>query len=971
MNITDQLSFAEVSLSSATGINKHGDTLSSGGSGLVANMCCCPSCLDSSDSDLFDYASALDQAPGAGKGGPVQYSGLQSYTYDQAAAQISRWNAKWDDDDANGGVAGNEIGSPGDVTFAFILNPTDPDARAMTEAEIARTLEAIAEFEDVANLTFIRVNDENSSFVADPASAEMLFQAEDGYDGGYATPSWQNGELMSSTVHIGVQGHADYGSWSYKTTVHEIGHAVGLPHPGNYNGAGTGSYETAAGYVEDTYMYTVMSYFSHTFTGGDTFESVSGPNGETAFIGGYATGLLLHDIAALQRLYGANMTTRTGDTVYGFNSTEDSSSHWHLSDWQDYFVAAIWDAGGNDTIDASGYYENQTISLVEESFSSLGGLTYNLSIARGAVIENAIGGFGNDLLIGNSADNILNGGDGLDVVDYSAAAAGINFDLSSGTFSAAGLGTDTLISIEGVIGTDFDDTLTGNDEDNFFAVGDGDDTVIGGLGIDWISLRGATSGVTVDETFLNSGTITVAGLGTNTISGIEGIEGTSFRDTFTGDDQTQYYSGGAGNDRFVASAGGDSYDGGAGLDTLDLRASTSGIQISLGPGTVFVSGSLGDFSQIGFEHVLMTEFDDWINATADNNNIQTFGGNDTIYAQQGDDIVYSGSGNDFISAWYGNDRVFAGDGNDTVDGGFGDDLIRGGAGNDTLNGDAGADRIFGDDGDDIINGGAFHDYIRGDLGDDTINGDGGNDILFGRADNDTLDGGNGDDYIDGGTEEDTIYGGTGNDELRGNLDSDYIEGGLGDDTIFGGNAADTLLGGTGNDYIDGGGNADDIDGGDGDDELRGNVGSDTIDGGAGDDLILAGGGFDTVDGGEGNDTIRGANGNDILNGGAGNDNIAGQIGRDTINGGEGDDIMTGGANLDTFVFTADDIGFDRIRDFTQGETIDLSAYDGLTFADLTISEVNGSARIEFSAGIIQLDNVSASLVTDDDFMFGA
>jgi len=79
--------------------------------------------------------------------------------------------------------------------------------------------------------------------------------------------------------------------------------------------------------------------------------------------------------------------------------------------------------------------------------------------------------------------------------------------------------------------------------------------------------------------------------------------------------------------------------------------------------------------------------------------------------------------------------------------------------------------------------------------------------------------------------------------------------------------------------------------------------------------------------------------------------------------------MTGGANLDTFVFDAINIGFDRIRDFANGETIDLSAY-AIEFSDLTISEVNGSARIDFAAGTIQLDNVASGTVDAGDFFFG-
>ena len=901
----------------------------------ISDVCCCSSCSEGqSDADL-----AFDMNFDAGE--YTSYYQNQhnkpSFTWDEAAAQISRWEAKWDDEDADGGVAGNALGTPGTVTFGFSSNPSDSTARAMTTEEIARTLEAINEFEEVTNLTFIRVQDEGSEYIADNASAEMDFQAEDGTNGGYATPAWQNGTLQSSTVHIGVRGHADYGSWSYKTTIHEIGHAVGLPHPGDYNGAGAGGYADEAEYAEDTYMYTVMSYFSHSFTGGDTFETVSGPNGETASIGGYATGLLLHDIAALQRLYGVNMETRDGDTVYGFNSTEDASSHWNLSDWKDFFVAAIWDGGGTDTIDASGYYEDGVISLIEESFSSLGGLTYNLSIARGVVIENAVGGFGNDRLIGNAADNVLDGGDGLDTVDFSAATAGINFDLSVGSFSAAGLGTDTLISIEGVVGTEFDDVLTGTDEDNFFAMLGGNDTITGGLGTDWISLEGATSGVTIGFDTLTAGLLAADGLGINTFTSIEGIEGTDFADTFTGDENLQLYRGGAGDDNFVASAGGDSYDGGDGMDTIDFRASTSGVEIHLGTGSVYVSGSLGSFSQINFEHSHMTEFDDWINATGDANMIYTYGGNDQIYAQQGDDYVDAGAGNDLIRGWYGDDTLYGGDGDDDIEGDFGSDQIFGGAGNDDLDGGDDADTLNGGSGDDTLNGGDGDDILEGGLGNDTLIGGSGFDTAFyrnssegvtvnlltgdvgGGATGDTFSeiediaGSNFDDVLTAGASGSILSGYDGNDALTGGDGNDALYGDEGDDFLFSSAGADYFDGGLGYDILSyaaaSAGIIVDVSttgtGGDALNDLYVNIEEyigtdfdDTIAGGALDELIRGGSGADQLSGGAGDDTLLGGTEGDLIVGGSGNDLILGQMGNDRLYGGEGNDQIQGGNRND-------------------------------------------------------------------------
>ena len=925
----------------------------------IASVCCCTSCSDEQDGHnhpVPDFAFDLAYNASAGSAYYQNQHNKPSFDWDQAAEQISRWNAKWDDD-----VAGNDIGSAGSVTFGFLATPGDTEARAMSLAEIARTLEAIAEFEDVANLTFTRVQDAGSEYIANSDDAEMDFQAEDGSNGGYATPFWQNGTLQSSTVHIGVDGHADYGSWSYKTTIHEIGHAVGLPHPGDYNGAGANGYLIDAEYAEDTYMYTVMSYFSHAFTGGDTFETVTGPGGATAQIGGYATGLLLHDIAALQRLYGANLTTRTGDTVYGFNSTEATSSHWHLSGWQDFFVAAIWDAGGNDTIDASGYYENSMISLVEESFSSLGGLTYNLSIARGAVIENAIGGFGDDRLIGNSSNNTLDGGDGLDTVDFSAAASGINFNLASSSFTAAGIGTDTLISIEGVVATDFDDVLTGTNGDNYFEMLGGNDTITGGGGTDWISLNGATSGLTISADTLSTGTLTADGLGTNTFSSIEGIEGTQFADTFNGDDNQQLYRGGAGDDTFVVSAGADSYDGGDGMDTLDFRASTSGVEIHLGTGSVFVSGSFGNFTQIDFEHAHMTNFNDWINATGDDNIIYTYDGDDFIYAQQGDDFVDAGAGDDLLAGWYGNDTLIGGAGNDDIDGSFGDDTIDGGTGADTIEGGDGIDIVsfasatsgvvadlnaggtVGDaNGDTYANvenflGSQFNDTLIGDAGSNELQGGAGDDILEGKGGADALVGGSGVDTVDyrsagsgiivdflaqtgsqSDAEGDTY---TSIENAIGSNFNDIFVAGDADNSFTGGSGADTyfIRASASNDTITDYNTTDDII------DLTGFASyadadaafasAETVNGNT--VLTLPGGGtltllgvdaasldraqfrFPTdaagdIIGDDQDNVLTGTSEDNIIDGLGGNDTLLGLGGADTLNGGNGNDILNGG-----------------------------------------------------------------------------
>ncbi|CQD42426.1 M10 family metallopeptidase C-terminal domain-containing protein [Yersinia mollaretii] len=182
---------------------------------------------------------------------------------------------------------------------------------------------------------------------------------------------------------------SNYGGF---TLTHEIGHSLGLKHPHN-----------AGDTIKDqkhTHQVSIMSYYSESSSNADYCDdNVSTPQ--------------LYDVAAVQYLYGANMKTRTGDTIYGFNSNSERD-FFTANAPTDNLIFCVWDAGGMDTFDFSGYSEDQNINLKELSFSDVGGLTANISIAADVVIENAIGGSGNDTLYGNDANNILSGGAGAD-----------------------------------------------------------------------------------------------------------------------------------------------------------------------------------------------------------------------------------------------------------------------------------------------------------------------------------------------------------------------------------------------------------------------------------------------------------------------------------------------------------------------------------------------------------------------------
>ena len=277
-----------------------------------------------------------------------------------------------------------------------------------------------------------------------------------------------------------------------------------------------------------------------------------------------------------------------------------------------------------------------------------------------------------DDLMGGPGDDILDGGSGRDRVLFFDSRQGVEVDLGAGT--AIGDGADDLTSIEGAVGSNFDDTLVGTDIGNGLSGGAGDDTlrglgsgtlengsdflspgageddVRGGDGFDFISFDGGCF-VTVD---LGAGTTT--GEGDDIVDDVEGVFGSDCEDTLIGDD---------GDNAFVGGPGDDTIEGAGGKDTAIYLFTLGPVVANLETGIARGEDRLGQPGP-GADGLA---------------NIENLWG-----SSWGDLLIGDDRNNDLLGLW----------GRDSITGGAGDDLLDGGDGNDRLDGSLGFDTCFGE-----------------------------------------------------------------------------------------------------------------------------------------------------------------------------------------------------------------------------------------------------------------------------------
>jgi Ca2+-binding RTX toxin-like protein len=530
--------------------------------------------------------------------------------------------------------------------------------------------------------------------------------------------------------------------------------------------------------------------------------------------------------------------------------------------------------------------------------------------------DQLLGGADDDYLDGGDGDDLLDGGSGWDRVAYSVGAlVGVTVDLNiQGVSQNTGQGIDTLIGIEHVSGTRFNDVLTGNSGDNWIwggsdgsgvtgndilsggggndliEVGTGNHLLDGGIGADTLSLFGnfsdiTAAGVTVSLALQGATQDTEQGM--MFLTGFENLSGSNYQDFLTGDGNANILLGDIGDDTLAGGAGNDTLygDGRTSVDTHNTGGS--------GPIVTYADVSLIPFAGAP--------------------------GNDVLDGGAGDDILNGGGGSDSASYASSTAGVFV-----NLASGFGDDGM---GGTDTL---IGIENFLGS---------AYNDIARGDSGANLLAGFAGHDFMRGLDGADTLKGGDDDDYLDGGQGDDILDGGSGIDRasyavsaLAGVTVNLNIVGaqatGQGNDTLIGIEHVsgtrfnDILTGDAGDNWVWGGSDGsgvtgnDNLNGGAGNDLVQVGTGNHMLDGGtgAGDTLSLHGNGTDITAAGvtvslalqgmaqateQGSmflqrfENLSGSTFDDFLAGDNGDNLLAGDSGADSLSGGDGADTLYG------------------------------------------------------------------------------
>jgi len=309
----------------------------------------------------------------------------------------------------------------------------------LTSADQAAFIKALQQWANVANINFVQVT-ETPGNVGDIRVA----YTDDPDESTLAWAYLPNTSPLAGDIWINTNSLLNAQDWnpgniSFETLLHELGHALGLTHP--FADPDMPSKPVLPTNLDST-IHTVMSY---------TYANLQGETGnEFSF---HPTTPMVLDIAAIQYLYGANTRYHAGDDTYAFNDANT-------------YHETLWDAGGNDTIrydgamsgvidlnPGDGSFIGQPV-YVQSNGVNVGDPVPNVWIADNVTIENAVAGQGNDILIGNSSRNNVDGGAGIDTVQVDSARSQFTLNPVPGGYTLSDNANpdnqDTLTNIERV-----------------------------------------------------------------------------------------------------------------------------------------------------------------------------------------------------------------------------------------------------------------------------------------------------------------------------------------------------------------------------------------------------------------------------------------------------------------------------------------------------------------------------------------
>ena len=409
--------------------------------------------------------------------------------------------------------------------------------------------------------------------------------------------------------------------------------------------------------------------------------------------------------------------------------------------------------------------------------------------------DSLVGGEGSDTLKGDLGNDVLTGGSGwgLDTADYSGAVSGVTVNLVTGT-ATGGDGNDTLSGIEEVVGSEFSDTLVGNNTGvNYLKGGDGDDSL--------------TSG---NYSYYYSNNELDGGSGNDSLVGGEG------NDTLTGGLGNDLLTGGGSSEWGGGGPAGSFYTAGT-FDTANYSNASSAVTVNLSTGNA--SGGDGNDILNGIESAIGSSHNDTLIGDVNNNSFQ---GND------GSDTLVGGYGNDDLDGGNGNDSLVGGEGSNVLVGGQGDDVIKGNGADQTNYYDAVSGVVVN-----LTTG-----KVSGGSGNDTLSGIG---SVTGSSFNDTLTGNTEDNTLDGNSGDDWLMGGSGDDWLMGGKDIDWASYNNSSSAVVVNLSTGIASGGAGNDTIQ---EIENVQGSKYNDTLTGDDNTNTLDGKAGNNVLTSGEGND-------------------------------------------------------------------------------------------------------------------------------